>query len=250
MEKKFSRQDNKVVVISGGAGYLGNFIVKKLAKSGFTIVVIGRSGKKNNADFINNNVVHYIKADITNESAIWKAAEEVKKKFETVFAIIHATSGRIIRRSVLELSYGEFKSQFGVNVFGAFNLFKNFYSIISDDGVVIGITSRAIDIGVPPSSSGSYIPAKYGLKGLLRVLSAELKKRSIRVYAVAPAFMQGGLNDDIPKSVTEFIRKKSQPGEITEPGDVADLILSLLNKEVDIESGKSIAVPTRVISDL
>jgi len=222
------KETKKIVVISGGTGYLGSAIVRKLSRCGFVVVIITRDDKEKSG-FVNNDFIHYVAADITNTKLVEKIAKEVKNRFGKISAIIHAASAPLVRKPLLAESNKDFESQLLVNVTGAFNLFKFFCPIVSSGGAVIGITSQAINSGVPHSPSGSYIPAKYALRGLLRVLSNELKEQSIRVYDVAPAFMPGGLNRDIPEKALEFIKKKSSPKEITSPEKIAGKILSLIN---------------------
>lgn len=243
------KEAKKIVVISGGAGYLGSAIARKLSDSGFIVVIIAKNNKKN-TEFINNRSVHYIAANITNMVSIEKIAKKIKNQFGKILAIIHAASAPLIRKAVLEETLKDFESQLSVNVTGAFNLFKSFCPIILPDGAIIGITSQAINSGVAHSPSGSYVPAKCALRGLLRILSNELKKQSIRVYDVAPAFMPGGLNRDIPKTAIEFIKKKSLPKEIADPEEVAETILDLVNNKNKIPNGKSITVPGRAITNL
>jgi len=227
---------------------LGSAISRKLADNGFTVVAITKTNK---ADVIENESIRYIAADVTDAESVEKIAEEIKNRFGKVFAVIHAASTPLVRKPLLSESLKDFESQLSVNVAGAFNLFKFFCPIILSRGAIIGITSQAINGEAAQSPSGSYIPAKYALRGLLRVLSKELKDhKSIRVYGVAPAFMPGGLNRDIPKAALEFIKTKSLPEEITSPEEVAETILDLINDKNKIMDGKSINVPGRIITSL
>lgn len=239
----------KIAVISGGAGYLGSAIAQKLADNGLIVVAITKTAKAA-ADLIKNESVHYIASDITDTESLEKVAEEVKNRFGQVSAVIHAASAPLVRKPILAQSREDFESQLSVNVSGAFNLFKFFCPIALPGSAIIGITSQAIGGNAAHSPSGSYIPAKYALRGLLRILLKELREQSIRVYAVAPAFMPGGLNRDIPKAAVEFIRKKNPPEEITGPEEVAELIYELINDEAANMSGKSIAVPGHALADL
>ncbi|MDO8743458.1 MAG: SDR family oxidoreductase [Candidatus Azambacteria bacterium] len=241
--------NKKIAVISGGAGYLGSAIARKLAGNGFTVVAITKTNKTA-TDIIKNEFINYVTADITDTESIKKIAEEVKNRFGKVSAVIHAASAPLVREPLLSQSLKDFQSQLSVNIVGAFNLFKSFYPIILPGGTIIGITSKAADTGAAHSPSGSYIPAKYALRGLLRVLSSELKEQSILVCGVAPAFMPGGLNRDIPKAVVEFIKKKSSPEEITSPEEVAEVIFDIINDKVADMNGKSIAIPGRALTDL
>ncbi len=224
------KETEKIAVISGGAGYLGSAIARKLSDRGFVVVIIS--------------------IDITNTAEVEKIAKEIKNQFGKISTIIHAASAPLVRKPILAESREEFESQLSVNVIGAFNLFKFFCPMVVSGGAVIGITSQAINGGATHSPRGSYIPAKCALRGLLRVLSQELREQSIRVYGVAPAFMPGGLNRDIPKAAIEFIKKKSSPEEITSPKEVVDTILDIINDKSGSMNGKSIAVPGRSITNL
>lgn len=243
------KEVKKIAAISGGTGYLGSAITRKLTDNGFIVVAITKTAKTA-ADLIKNESVHYIAADITNAKSVEKIAEEVKNRFGQVSAIIHAASAPLIRKPLLAQSHNDFESQLSVNATGAFNLFKFFCPLALPKSAIIGITSQAIGDNAAHSPSGSYIPAKYALRGLLRVLSNELRERSIRVYGVAPAFMPGGLNRDIPKAAVEFIKKKSLPEEVTSTEEVAEVIFDLINDKSANMSGKSIAVPGRALIDL
>ncbi len=228
---------------------MGSAVTHKLTDNGFIVVAITKTAKIS-ADFIKNKFIHYIAADITDTKSVEKIAEEVKSRFGKISAIIHTASAPLVRKPLLAQSREDFESQLSVNVTGAFNLFKFFCPIALPGSALIGITSRATSSGAAHSPSGSYIPAKYALKGLLRVLSKELREQSIRVYGVAPAFMPGGLNRDIPKAAVEFIKKKSSPEEITSPEEIAEVILDLINDKAANMSGKSIAVPGHALTDL
>ena len=227
--KKESTATKKIVVISGGSGYLGNSISKLLSSRGLIIVKLD--------------------ADITKIAAVKKFADKVVNQHGQIFGIIHAASAPLIRKPMLAGTENNFKSQFSVNVIGAFHLFKSLSPAILPGGVIIGITTTAIEPNTVHSFSGSYIPAKYALKGMLRVLNNELKNRSIRVYALAPAFMPGGLNKDLPKAVKTFI-EKSTPKEITSPVEVAKVVLELIDDTSGTLKGKSISIPNRSTTNL
>lgn len=209
--KKILNQNKKVAVISGGSGYLGKAIVQKLKETDFEVADISRSAG----------------TDITDSQAVRRSAEKIKKKYGKVSVLIHAASAPLIRKPVLDLSKEDFDSQISVHLTGAFYFFKYFSPLLVSGGVIIGITSKAIELESPHQPLGSYLPAKYALKGLLRVISHELKNRLIRVYEVAPGFMPGGLNKDLPTLVQEFI--KHQNKKVADPEEIAEEIIKLIN---------------------
>jgi len=231
-------EKKEVVVISGGVGFLGSFVVKQLIGRGFLVVIIDKNG---DSTTLESKEAVFIKSDITDIQAVEKASKEIKDRFGSVSAVIHAASAPIIRQTLLEESLSEFESQFLVNVKGAFNLFKYFCPIISAGGAIIGITSKYIEPDAISLPVGSYVPAKMALRGLLRTLSKQIE--GIRVYAVSPAFMPGGLSADLPEKIMEFIKKKSEPSQITNTKEVSDVILKLIDDKSGSLIGRLVNVP-------
>src|SRR3989344_5245971 len=182
----------QVAVISGARGYLGSAIMREFEAHDWNVVSLSPRSK--------------LSCDCTDAKQVAAAFSRIKSKYKVVDACIHAAAAPIDRKAIFQLTAKEFKHQIDVSTFGAFNLFKYVAPLLRPGGVLIGITSSTLLPGrVQPS--GSYVPAKYALQGLLRVLSQELPEQ--RVYAVAPDFLPGGLNRDIPESVRTFIGKKT-----------------------------------------
>jgi NAD(P)-dependent dehydrogenase (short-subunit alcohol dehydrogenase family) len=213
----------KPVVISGLGGYVGTALKALLDEAGFEPVSV--------------------EGDITDAGNVEKEALRIAATYPQLSGLVHCVSAPLVRKPLLDESEGEFESQFRANVLGAFTFCKYFAPLLTTGSAVVGITTIGADIPRPNSSVGSYLAAKYGLKGLLRVLTAELKEKGIRVYAVAPAFMPGGLNADMPKAAADFIVQKSAPEDVTTPAEVAGVVRMLLSGDGAPESGVSVIVP-------
>jgi len=233
----------KIAVISGGSGYLGSSIVQTLILNNFSVIVLEK--EKRNVPESEN--IHFKFGDISVDSDVKKIADEVRKEYGEIHTIIHAASSPLIRRPVLSLSDVDFEKQLLVNVFGGFHFFKYFSEFLSENGSIIGITSSAILPKSLHSKSGSYVAAKYGLQGLLRSISSE---SLFRVYSIAPAFMPGGLNHDIPEIARDMIIKKSRPEDITNAEEVSRAVLLAVNDSDKKWSGKTISIPGFLISEM
>ena len=134
------------------------------------------------------------------------------------------------------------------SVRAAFLLAKEVAGHMQKNAAFIGITTHAIEPGVL-QPHGAYIPAKYALRGFLRALSAETKESGIRVYAIAPGFLPGGLNKDIPQSIQDFLAQKSGTDQ-TSVRDIATLARELCVGDTRFPSGSSIAFPSLTASPL
>ena len=95
------------------------------------------------------------------------------------------------------------------------------------EGVIIAITTAGVVIPQASQSLGAYTLAKYAVQGMLVMLKEELKNSGVRVYSVAPGFMEGGMNSDIPKAFVEIIKSKSATKKITSGEEVATKVLEL-----------------------
>lgn len=247
MENNLSQLNKKIVAIAGGAGYLGQAITKKLIAEDFIVVIVDRHQPK---DFTAHEQLFFLTADVADEQSAQDLAANIQSDFGRLDFFIYAVSAPLARQKVLSQTAEAFTGQFAANVFGAFNLAKYLTPLMGAGGAIIGLTSQAVESGSVIAPSGSYVPAKYALRGLLRVLAGELSNQVIRVCAVSPAFMPGGLNSDLPEPVREFIQKKSQPEKSTSPAEVAQVIVDVLQDKIKNINGKSIAVPSCLITDL
>ena len=99
--------------VTGGAGFVGNNIVRLLVSKGYSVVVIDNlhTGKKENLDGIFEKIEFY-QTDIRNY-------DEMEKILETVDGIFHEAALTIVQES-----FDKREEYFDVNVKGTENIFK------------------------------------------------------------------------------------------------------------------------------
>ena len=231
-----------LAIITGGAGYIGQAIVEALVANDWDVAILSRTEKEI------AGAQTYV-CDVTNEDDVRKSIDKIMEEHESISACIHAASPALVRKQVLELTVEESKSQMDVAFLGAFLLAKYAVQHMSLGSAFIGITTMAIEPEATPKQMGTYPAAKTALRVLLRSLAKELESKQVRVYAVAPSFLPGGLNSDLPPAVLEFILKK-QESSPNLPAGISELILKMLQHPAEYPSGSSIAVSSGVISDL
>jgi nucleoside-diphosphate-sugar epimerase len=70
---KFNNQKNKTAIVTGGAGFIGSHMSKKLAKEGYSVIIIDnlfRGSLNNLGDLLNDNNHSFYKIDLTENSSI------------------------------------------------------------------------------------------------------------------------------------------------------------------------------------
>lgn len=232
-------QTKPLAVISGGTGYLGTAIAAELKNAGWNVISLSR-GASVTADV-------YI-CDVTNEKQVHEAMTDIVKKYGPIAALIHAASPSLERIPILSVSTASFDAALDTNVRAAFLLAREAIPHMRKNAAFIGITTHAIEPG-PLQPHGAYIPAKYALRGFLRALATETGESGIRVYAIAPGFLPGGLNKDIPQPVQDFLANKSGTNRESHQ-ELAILVRKLCRGDERFQSGSSIAFPSLVVSPL
>ncbi|XP_072940656.1 3-oxoacyl-[acyl-carrier-protein] reductase FabG-like [Epargyreus clarus] len=223
---------NKVVIVTGGSAGIGAATAVKFAEESANVVIVGRNEvklrevaeecKKFNAD------CHVVKADITTESEVKNIIDETIKKYGKLDVLVN--NAGIVRAGIIldgrlmkdydEIMNTNLKSVVVLTCLAAPYLIKtkgNIVNISSISGAREGI-SRFI----------AYSISKAGLDIFTRGTASEMGSHGVRVNSISPGPVKteivrtGGIDEDISewKSTTAL-------GRISEPEEVADLILYL-----------------------
>ena len=229
-----------LAVVSGGTGYLGSAIVAELKNAGWRVATLSKSIPKSNDEVYT--------CDVTNEEDVRTVLAKIRGAHGPIAACVHTASPPLERVPILSVSTAAFDAALNTNVRAAFLLAREMTKHMEERAAFIGITTHAIEPGIL-QPHGAYIPAKYALRGFLRALSAETNESGIRVYAVAPGFLPGGLNNDLPQPVQDFLARKSGT-DSESPKRIATLIRRLCVGETEFPPGSSIAFPSLIASPL
>jgi NAD(P)-dependent dehydrogenase (short-subunit alcohol dehydrogenase family) len=230
-----------VAIISGGGGYVGSAICRAFRREGWDVVVLSRTGKASDGAV-------GIVCDLTQRVSVKAAIDEIVGRFGKIHACIHAVASPLERVSMLDVTDASVRETMDTAYLGAVHLAQAVVPQMDASGTFIGITSGAIEPGDTIGNMGSYIPAKYALRGFLRALSADPLARGLRVYAVAPGFLPGGLNDDLPKIVKDVLSKASN---VTDASiDELGTLIAKLATDASIPSGSSISFPSQNVTPL
>ncbi len=207
--------DKKIVVISGGTGYAGSFLVKKLAEEGMKIIMVHR----NSSLMVAKKIIETLPGEghatycchLDDEISVNQTVRDIEESEGIIYACIHMAGGKPLRKKIIQTTQEEMLLQFTSTALGGFNLLTSCGKKMKErgDGVLIGVTTAGVVVEAAAQSLGAYTPAKYALQGVLVMLKHELAPSGVRVYSVAPGFMEGGMNSGIPQAFVEIIRQKS-----------------------------------------
>jgi len=230
MKTREGNTERRIALVSGAMGYLGKAISKKLAEDDMTVVLLtNQSSKEDTLSFIKtlkgtgHKTYH---CDLESNSEFSTIIQQIEKEIGVPFVCVHAAGLKPDRKKLLETTFSEMERQCKINILGSFNFLSQCGKILQRQkkGVLIGITTIGIISPEFGRGLGGYIPAKWATQGILTMLREELKSSNIRVYSLAPGFMPGGMNNDIPMAFKEMARLKNPYKKNTTDLDIANKI--------------------------
>ncbi len=204
--KKIIRNDTcidlseKVAVVIGGTGSIGEEISIALLKSNASVVVASRYKNsislRLNEFLKNSKKISYQKTDVTSEASIKKLYNVVLEKYGKVDILILA-HGIQIRKPFRKLSIKEWGKIIDVNLTGTFLVCKYFSEpmVKEKQGKIIGITSLTSKFGIRDISA--YASSKGGMSIFLKTIAIELSEYNININMVAPGRIETKMTKNI-----------------------------------------------------
>ena len=196
--------NNKVVMVTGACGQLGNVICGAFKDSGCRVIGIDIDIKINKLDG-----VEYFELDSRNLSEKQKLYEDIIKQYKVIDVLIN-NSGVSTFDNFEQRSEDDFDWVIDVNLKGLFfdiqtyvNLFDKYdqsNGSIINIGSLYGIVSpdSRVYIDLPRKNSEVYGAAKAGVIQMTKYFSTHLAERNIRVNCISPG---GILNPENPQGV-------------------------------------------------
>ena len=185
---------DKVVLIAGGAKNLGGLLARDLAAHGAKAVVVHYNSATTKAD-AEATVAAVQKAgakavalqgDLTRAAAVEKLfADAVAAVGRPDIAI--NTVGKVLKKSILDISEAEYDAMSDINAKSAFFFLKEAGKHVNDNGKVVTLVTSLLGAFTPFYSS--YAGTKAPVEHFTRAAAKEFGTRGISVTAVGPGPM-------------------------------------------------------------
>ena len=177
---------DRVTLITGATGYLGSALSRGFAEAGAKLFLTGR--RESNANVF--------AADLTEDSAATRIVDWVLEKAGRIDTLI-INAGTLADGLVASLTDDEVSRVYEVNVLAAFRLLRAALKpmILKRSGNIVVISSTAAQR--PNAGQAAYASSKAALESLVRVTARETAARGIRINAVAPGLLAGGMSSRI-----------------------------------------------------
>ena len=190
---------DKVVVITGGAGLIGQEFVKTITKNNAIAIIadinkeLGKKVKKKLSKELDTKKIDFIKLDITSKSSIKKCIKKLDKKYGRIDALVNNAYPRNknYANKFFDVTYKDFVENLGLNLGGYFTTSQQFALYFKEQGYgniiniasIYGVVAPRFEIydGTDMTMPVEYASIKSGLIHLTRYMSKYFKGSNIRV---------------------------------------------------------------------
>jgi NAD(P)-dependent dehydrogenase (short-subunit alcohol dehydrogenase family) len=233
------RFDDKVVIVTGAAGGIGEVYARRLADEGARVVVADvadEPGEKVAADIDGT----YLHCDVSDPESAQDLATATVETHGRVDGLVNnaAIYGGMKLDFLITVPWDYYKKFMAVNLDGALNVTRAVYPHMPRGSAIVNQSSTAAWL-----YSGFYGLAKVGINGLTQQLATELGGQGIRVNAIAP----GPTDTEATKSTTPGDMVKDMVAKLPlsrmgTPDDMAGALLFLLSDDASWITGQILNV--------
>ncbi|MEE3295185.1 MAG: SDR family oxidoreductase [Pseudomonadota bacterium] len=246
------RLEDKVAIITGGAGGIGRATAKQFLLEGAEVLLFDFNEENLIEAYqdLESNNLSYLVGDVREFEDNLKAVEIAKEKYGglDIFVANAGIEGDI--KTIEEYDIDRFDQVIAVNVKGPFlGLKAAIPAMDSRGGGSFIITSSIAGLSGTPQL-GPYATSKHAVIGLMKSAAKECAQKNIRVNSINPSpvetrmmrSIEEGLMPGGAEEAKGMMASNIPLGRYGEPGDVAKLMLFLASDDSSFITGSVYAI--------
>lgn len=247
------RVKDKVALVIGGGGGIGQATCKLLAKEGAKIMVAGRTLEK--ASRVATEIkemgheAHAVDADITRFDEANRVAKATVELFGGVDILVNIAGGSggpavKTKPQIFAQSHPErWEEMISLNLVGTLNCTRAVvnHMIERGSGKIVSFSSVVAVVGA--LELVEYSAAKAGIIGFTMALAKEVARSGINVNCISPGIVgTPRVRGMLPPDVIDRHEKNIRLGRLANPEELASVVLFLVSDDASYITGQNIIV--------
>jgi NAD(P)-dependent dehydrogenase (short-subunit alcohol dehydrogenase family) len=238
----------KTAIVTGAAGDIGVAIARVLTEAGYKVGMLDLDEARVREATLNVPGSVPLVASVTDEASVEAALEN----FGATPDLVVNNAGIVRFGYLIDQSLDDFKRVLDVDLVGVFIVARACARrmVPRGSGAIVNITS--IGGMATGTNAGSYPAAKAGVAKLTEQMALEWGPQGIRVNAIAPGFIDGGMSAGFFKDPKIRARRGNAVPlrRLGTPEDVARAVLFLGSDAAAYISGQHLAVDGGVVNSV
>ena len=239
--------ENKVAVISGGAGGIGQAVVLRLSRDGFFSLVLdlNETAGKETLDKVNEagSRGEFIALNLIKKSDIERAFSDVISNYGRIDVLVNLAGGTLHAHLIQDFSLKDWREVINVNLKATFLCCQAVIGVMREQGKG-AIINTASNFGITGSATcTAYSAAKAGVIAFTKSLALEVAPYAIRVNAIAPGLT--ATTRVMKHFSSEAWARQSETipmGRVGDPQDIAEGVAFLASEESSFITGRTLHV--------
>ncbi|MEV0055121.1 SDR family oxidoreductase [Saccharopolyspora shandongensis] len=235
-----SAPDAQVAVVTGGAGGLGEFIVRRLHAEGYCVAVADvddAAALTAELDSTGATARGYL-VDVRDRAALQRLLADVVTDFGGVQVLVN-NAARTQATPLLEITPEELDAVMAVNFTGTFTACQVFGAHFADQGYgrIVNMASLAGQNG-GTATGGHYASSKGAIMSATKVFARELAPRGVTVNAVSPGPQDSPMvRSIVGEDALDSFAKSVPVGRLGDPAFIARMVALLVSPDAASVTG-------------
>ena len=237
----------RIAVVTGGMGGIGEAICMRLAKAGFKVVATYSPGNKRSAEWLAEMKkqgfdFHAVEVDVPDYDSCQKAAAKIQSEVGPVDILVN-NAGITKDAAFRRMDKAAWDAVMRTNLDSTFNMTKPVIDGMADRG-----WGRVINISSVNGQKGAfgqtnYSAAKAGMHGFTKALALEYARKGVTVNTVSPGYIGTKMVLAVPKDVLDSkIIPQIPAGRLGKPEEVAALVAYICSDDAGFMTGANVAI--------
>jgi acetoacetyl-CoA reductase len=237
----------RIAVVTGGMGGLGESISTKMADAGYKVVVTyspSNTKYKSWLDAMRQQGYAFgaYPVDVADYDDCAAKAEVIAKEVGAIDILVN-NAGITRDMTFKKMGKADWDAVMRTNLDSCFNMTKQVM-----DGMVDRGWGRVINVSSVNGQKGAfgqtnYSAAKAGIHGFTKALALEVAKKNVTVNTISPGYIGTKMVTAIPREILDSkILPQIPVGRLGKPDEVAGLIIYLCSEEAAFVTGANISI--------
>lgn len=223
---------DKIVVLSGASGGIGQALAGKLSAAGATLILVGRNAAKLGQliEQLGSQAHVSVVADLQTDEGRHRLREYCEQLEPNGISLLINNAGINSFGLYEDVSQAAIKDVVQTNLISPMLITQDLLPLLRRrrDAQIVNVGSTFGSIGYPGFSA--YCATKFGLRGFTEALRRELADTNIRVSYIAPRATQTALNTD------KVVAMNTELGtRMDDPAIVAAAVMNVIGKRSSLD---------------
>ena len=237
----------RIAVVTGGMGGLGETISTKMADAGYRVVVTYSPSNTKFKSWLQdmkgrNYNFSAFAVDVADYDQCAKQCQMIQSECGPIDILVN-NAGITRDMTFKKMTKGDWDAVMRTNLDSCFNMTKQVM-----DGMVDRGWGRVINVSSVNGQKGAfgqtnYSAAKAGIHGFSKALALEVARKGVTVNTISPGYIGTKMVTAIPKEILDSkILPQIPVSRLGKPDEVAGLIIYLCSEEAAFVTGANISI--------